>query len=54
MDIIAQGLEDKEYLTLLGWIIQTYPGATLFGHPRLDIPADKLPNLCSPEVRDVC
>ena len=25
-EIIQMGLEDQEYVTMLGWIVQTYPG----------------------------
>jgi len=50
LEIKDQGLKDNEYLTILEWIIQTYPGPTMMGHPRLDIPPEKVPKILTPEV----
>ena len=36
------GLEGQEYVTVLSWIIQTYPGKELMGDPSLGIPKSKV------------
>ena len=36
------GLEGQEYVSLLSWIIQTYPGQELMRNPSLGIPPDKI------------
>ncbi|TRY62619.1 hypothetical protein TCAL_00416 [Tigriopus californicus] len=42
LEIIANGLEGHEYVTLLSWVIQTYPGKELMADPMLRIPEDKV------------
>ena len=42
LEIIQSGLEGQEYVTVLSWIIQTYPGKELMGDPTLGIPASKV------------
>ena len=42
LEIIGSGLEGQEYVTVLSWIIQTYPGKELMSSPNLGIPADKV------------
>ena len=36
------GLEGQEYVTVLSWIIQTYPGKELMGDVSLGIPKSKV------------
>lgn len=42
LDIVASGLEGQEYVTVLGWIIKTYPSKELMGDASLGIPASKV------------
>ncbi len=42
MEIIDSGLEGLEYVTMLSWIIQTYPGRELMSNPDLRIPPEKV------------
>lgn len=44
-EIIATGLQDQEYVTMLSWIIQTYPGKELMGSDRLQLSKDQVPQL---------
>ncbi|KAF7992715.1 hypothetical protein HCN44_005059 [Aphidius gifuensis] len=48
-DIIANGLEGNEFVTLLGWIINTYTGNDLMKHPELNIDTTHLGPLLSDE-----
>ena len=41
-EIITMGLEGQEYVSMLSWIIQTYPGKELMGNDRLQIPKESL------------
>ncbi|KAK7861654.1 hypothetical protein R5R35_006569 [Gryllus longicercus] len=36
-DIIQNGLEGNEYVSMLAWITNTYPGAELMQHPELKV-----------------
>ncbi|CAD6236665.1 GSCOCG00008226001-RA-CDS [Cotesia congregata] len=51
-DIIANGLEGNEYVSLLGWIMNTYPGADLMLHPELNINISEIGDLLSKEILD--
>ncbi len=42
LEIIQSGLEGQEYVTVLSWIIQTYPGKEFMGDPGLGIPKSKV------------
>ena len=44
------GLEGQEYVSLLSWIIQTYPSQELMRDPSLGIPADKIKPLLDNKV----
>ena len=41
-EIIAVGLMDQEYVSMLSWIIQTYPGRELMGNEKLQIPKENI------------
>ena len=49
-DIIDNGLEGNEYVTLLAWVLNTYSGKELMGHPSLDCDINKFEPLLSAEV----
>ena len=42
MEIIGSGLEGQEYVTVLSWVIQTYPGKELMADLSLGIPQSKV------------
>jgi exocyst complex component 3 len=44
------GLEGQEYVTVLSWIIQTYPGKDLMGDTTLAIKADLVRPLLDPDT----
>ena len=44
------GLEGQEYVSLLSWIIQTYPGQELMRDPSLGLPVDKIKPLLDNKV----
>lgn len=46
-EIIAAGLVANEFVTLLSWVVQTYPGPELLQHPDLRIDPSKLGPLLS-------
>jgi len=48
--IIAEGLEGQEYVSLLQWVEQTYPGVELMGSPALDMNKNLIPPLLNHEV----
>ena len=50
MEIVRSGLEGQEYVTVLSWIIQTYPGRDLMGDLSLGIPASKVRPLLDPDT----
>jgi exocyst complex component 3 len=50
LEIVQSGLEGQEYVTVLSWIIQTYPGKELMGDPSLGIPAAKIKPLLGKET----
>ena len=41
-EIIVMGLKDQEYVSILSWIIQTYPGKELMGNDRLQLSKDSI------------
>lgn len=49
-EIISAGLVANEYVTLLHWVIQTYPGPELLQHPDLRIEPSSLGPLLSSEA----
>ena len=46
------GLEGQEYVSLLQWVEQTYPGPELMGSSALNIDKHLIPPLLAPEVVD--
>lgn len=40
-EIISNGLEGNEYVTIISWVTNTYSGAELMKHPELNIDIDK-------------
>ncbi|CAH2076344.1 unnamed protein product, partial [Iphiclides podalirius] len=48
-DLVQNGLEGNEYVTLLSWILNTYPGQELMGSEELNIDVSTLPPLLSEE-----
>ena len=42
LEVVGSGLEGTEYVTVLSWVIQTYPGKELMGDLSLGIPKDKV------------
>lgn len=51
-DVVAEGLEGNEYVTLLGWILNTYNGAEMMGLSELGINTDEIGPLLSKEILD--
>ncbi|XP_012139936.1 exocyst complex component Sec6 isoform X2 [Megachile rotundata] len=49
-DIIANGLEGNEYVSLLSWIMNTYTGPELMQHPELNIDTSDIGPLLNPEI----
>lgn len=49
-DVVQTGIEGNEYVTLLSWILNTYPGHELMGSLQLGIDVSKLPPLLSEET----
>ncbi|XP_044742175.1 exocyst complex component 3 [Chrysoperla carnea] len=41
-EIIQNGIEGNEYVSLLSWVLNTYPGDALMQHPELGIDLDEL------------
>ena len=50
MEIIGSGLEGQEYVTVLSWVIQTYPGKELMADLSLGIPQSKVKPLLDAET----
>ncbi|KAJ8947090.1 hypothetical protein NQ318_002448 [Aromia moschata] len=51
-EIIQNGLEGNEYVTILSWIMKTYMSNDLLGHPDLTEHTAKLPSLLPEAVLD--
>ncbi|CAG9578778.1 unnamed protein product [Danaus chrysippus] len=49
-DIVQNGLEGNEYVTLLSWILNTYAGTELMGSPEVAIDVSTLPPLLSDDI----
>lgn len=49
-DIIQGGLEGNEYVSLLSWIMNIYPGIELMGHPELKVDMSGLPPLIKSDL----
>ena len=47
--LIEEGLEGNEFVSLLQWILQVYPGPDLLGHDSLDLEPDLIPPILSEE-----
>ena len=47
---MQSGLEGNEYVTLLSWILNTYPGVELMNSPEVNIDVSTLPPLLSDEI----
>ena len=50
LEIVHGGLEGQEYVTVLSWIVQTYPGKDLMASPSLGIPPDMVRPLLDAET----
>jgi len=50
VEIIGSGLEGQEYVTVLSWVIQTYPGKELMADLSLGIPQSKVKPLLGAET----
>nr|CAG4646133.1 EOG090X03GO [Macrothrix elegans] len=51
-EITTAGLVGNEYVTLLSWVIKTYPGPELLKHPEIGIDSNTLGSLLSQETID--
>lgn len=49
-DVINNGIEGNEYVTLLSWVLNTYPGHELMGSTELNIDVSTLPPLLADET----
>ncbi|XP_041985818.1 exocyst complex component 3 [Aricia agestis] len=49
-DVVNNGLEGNEYVTLLSWILNTYPGPELMSSPEVNVDVSSLPPLLSKET----
>lgn len=49
-ETIEQGLEGNEYVTMLSWALNTYPGADMMSHPDLSVDPSLIENLIKPET----
>lgn len=41
-EIIQDGLEGNEYVTMLSWVMNSYPGPELMSHPDLQVDLSSL------------
>lgn len=44
-ELVQRGVEGNEYVTVLSWIINTYPGVELMQHPELNIDLSEIENI---------
>lgn len=49
-EIIQSGLEGNEYVSLLSWVMNEYPGAKLMGHPDLQVDLSGMEPLINSEL----
>lgn len=49
-ELIQNGLEGNEYVSILAWVLNTYAGPELMGHPELNIDKMRLQPLLSSNV----
>lgn len=49
-EIIQGGLEGNEYVSLLSWVMNTYPGVELMSHPDLKVDLSIISPLIRPEL----
>lgn len=49
-DIISEGLEGNEYVSLLSWVMNTYKGSEMMGHPDLDINLEEIGPLLNNDI----
>ena len=49
LDIINNGLEGTEVISLLQWVVQTYSGPELLGNEDLGLETDMIPAVLAPE-----
>lgn len=48
-EIIQGGLEGNEYVSLLSWVMNVYPGPELMSHPELNVDLSTFDPLIRPE-----
>lgn len=48
-EIIQTGLEGNEYVSLLSWVMNVYPGPELMAHPDLQVDLSNMEPLINPE-----
>lgn len=48
-EIIQGGLEGNEYVSLLSWVMNVYPGPELMAHPDLKVDLSNMEPLIRPE-----
>lgn len=49
-EIATSGLEGNEYVTVLSWVMNTYPGIELMNHPDLKVDLSMVEPLIKPEL----
>lgn len=49
-EIATSGLEGNEYVTVLSWVMNTYPGIELMNHPDLRVDLSMVEPLIKPEL----
>lgn len=49
-EIATSGLEGNEYVTVLSWVMNTYPGIELMNHPDLQVDLSMVEPLIKPEL----
>lgn len=49
-ETIEQGLEGNEYVTMLSWVLNTYPGQDMMSHQDLNADPSLIENLIKPET----
>lgn len=49
-EIATSGLEGNEYVTVLSWVMNTYPGIELMNHPDLKVDLSMVEPLIKTEL----